>query len=167
MAKTFRTVGSGSAQTIEPIENNKIPVYDTITDAEADLTNLTVNQIIATKDEGSEVSSPVDVVEDGNMHAVTSNAVADACTKYPDYSKQITIASGVTSWVATVDCYVLINQILTSSPGTITIDGNDVGVVDLASGYNIIHFSGYVKKGQTITFDYLSNKLTRIFELTD
>ena len=75
--KTFRTVGSGSAQTTEPIENNKIPVYDTKTDAEADLANLTVGQIIATKDEGSEVSIPVDVVQDGNMHAVTSNAVAD------------------------------------------------------------------------------------------
>ena len=77
MAKTFRTVGSGSAQTTEPIENNKIPVYETKTDAESDLANLTVGQIIATKDEGNETSTPVDVVEDGNMHAVTSNAVAD------------------------------------------------------------------------------------------
>ena len=77
MAKTFRTVGSGSAQTTEPIENNKIPVYDTKTDAESDLANLTVGQIIATKDEGNETSTPVDVVEDGNMHAVTSNTVAD------------------------------------------------------------------------------------------
>lgn len=77
MAKTFRTVGSGSAQTTEPIENNKIPIYDTKADAEADLANLTAGQIIATKDEGNETSTPVDVVEDGNMHAVTSNAVAD------------------------------------------------------------------------------------------
>ena len=77
MAKTFRTVGSGSAQTTEPIENNKIPVYDTKTDAESDLANLAVGQIIATKDEGNETSTPVDVVEDGNMHAVTSNAVAE------------------------------------------------------------------------------------------
>lgn len=78
MAKTFRTVGSGSAQTTEPIENNKIPIYDTKTDAEADLANLTAGQIIATKDEGNEVSVPVDVVQDGNMHAVTSNAVYDS-----------------------------------------------------------------------------------------
>ena len=72
--KTFRTVGSGSTQTIEPIENNKIPVYETKTAAETDLVNLEVGQIIATKDEGNELSNPVDVVQDGNMHAVTSNA---------------------------------------------------------------------------------------------
>ena len=75
--KTFRTVGSGSTQTIEPIENNKIPVYETKTAAETDLANLEVGQIIATKDEGNELSNPVDVVQDGNMHAVTSNAVAN------------------------------------------------------------------------------------------
>ena len=75
--KTFRTVGSGSTQTIEPIENNKIPVYETKTAAENDLVNLEVGQIIATNDEGNELSNPVDVVQDGNMHAVTSNAVAD------------------------------------------------------------------------------------------
>lgn len=75
--KTFRTVGSGSTQTIEPIENNKIPVYETKTAAENDLANLEVGQIIATKDEGNELSNPVDAVQDGNMHAVTSNAVAN------------------------------------------------------------------------------------------
>lgn len=76
--KTFRTVGSGSTQTIEPIENNKIPVYETKTAAENDLANLEVGQIIATNDEGNELSNPVDVVQDGNMHAVTSNAVYEA-----------------------------------------------------------------------------------------
>ena len=76
--KTFRTVGSGSTQTIEPIENNKIPVYETKTAAETDLANLEVGQIIATEDEGNELSNPGDVVQDGNMHAVTRNAVADA-----------------------------------------------------------------------------------------
>lgn len=78
--KTFRTVGSGSTQTIEPIENNKIPVYETKAAAEADIANLSDGQIIGTKDEGNELSNPVDVVQDGNMHAVTSNAVA----KYVD-----------------------------------------------------------------------------------
>lgn len=74
--KTFRTVGSGSTQTIEPIENNKIPVYETKAAAEADIANLSDGQIIGTKDEGNEFAKPVDVVESGNMHAVTSNAVA-------------------------------------------------------------------------------------------
>lgn len=88
MAKTFRTVGSGSTQTIEPIENNKIPVYETKTAAENDLVNLEVGQIIATKDKGNELSNPVDVVQDGNMHAVTSNAVADALGKWEEVWRQ-------------------------------------------------------------------------------
>ena len=76
--KTFRTVGSGASQTLEKIENNKIPVYETKAAAENDLANLSDGQIIATKDEGNELPNPVDVVESGNMHAVTSNAVATA-----------------------------------------------------------------------------------------
>lgn len=77
MSKTFRTVGSGSTQTLESIENNKIPIYETKAAAEADIANLSDGQIIATKDEGNENAKPVDVVESGNMHAVTSNAVAE------------------------------------------------------------------------------------------
>ena len=77
MSRTFRTVGSGASQTTEPIENNKIPVYETKAAAEADIANLSDGQIIGTKDGGNELSNPVDVVQDGNMHAVTSNAVAD------------------------------------------------------------------------------------------
>ena len=77
MSKTFRTVGSGSTQTLESIENNKIPVYETKAAAEADIANLSDGQIIGTKDEGNENAKPVDVVEKGNMHAVTSNAVYD------------------------------------------------------------------------------------------
>lgn len=73
--KTFRTVGSGASQTLEKIENNKIPVYETKAAAEADIANLSDGQIIGTKDEGNENAKPVDVVEKGNMHAVTSNAV--------------------------------------------------------------------------------------------
>ena len=61
--KTFRTVGSGNTQTIEPIENNKIPVYETKTTAENDLANLEVGQIIATKDEGNELSNPAEIGE--------------------------------------------------------------------------------------------------------
>ena len=75
--KTFRTVGSGASQTLEKIENNKIPVYETKAAAEADIANLSDGQIIATKDEGNENAKPVDVVEKGNLHAVTSNAVAN------------------------------------------------------------------------------------------
>ena len=80
--KTFRTVGQGSTQTLEPIENNKIPVYETKAAAEADIANLSDGQIIGTKDEGNELPNPVDVVQDGNMHAVTSNAVAEVLSNH-------------------------------------------------------------------------------------
>lgn len=82
MSRTFRTVGSGASQTTEPIENNKIPVYETKAAAEADIANLTDGQIIGTKDEGNELSNPVDVVEKGNLHAVTSNAVAEITSNH-------------------------------------------------------------------------------------
>lgn len=76
--KTFATNGTGSQQTLTELDSEKIPVYDTLEDAESDLANLAENQIIATHDTGSELSAPVDVVQSGNMHAVTSNAVAES-----------------------------------------------------------------------------------------
>ena len=85
MSRTFRTVGSGASQTTEPIENNKIPVYETKAAAEADIANLSDGQIIGTKDEGNENAKPVDVVEKGNMHAVTSNAVAENIQSTKNY----------------------------------------------------------------------------------
>ena len=74
--KLLFTEGVGASQTTTNAQDEKIPVYETKTAAETDLANLEVGQIIATKDEGNELSNPVDVVQDGNMHAVTSNAVA-------------------------------------------------------------------------------------------
>lgn len=75
--KLLFTEGIGASQTTTNAQDEKIPVYETKTAAETDLANLEVGQIIATKDEGNELSNPVDVVQDGNMHAVTSNAVFD------------------------------------------------------------------------------------------
>ena len=75
--KLLFTEGIGASQTTTNAQDEKIPVYETIDAASADLVNLEVGQIIATNDKGSELSNPVDVVQDGNMRAVTSNAVAD------------------------------------------------------------------------------------------
>ena len=85
MAKTFYTNGTGSQQTLTGSQNEKVAVYDTVADAEADLANLAVGQIVATKDTGTELSQPVDVVEEGNLHAVSSDAVYQA-TKELDHS---------------------------------------------------------------------------------
>ena len=76
--KLLFTEGIGASQTTTNAQDEKIPVYETKTAAENDLANLKVGQIVATKDEGNELPNPVDVVQDGNMHAVTSNAVASA-----------------------------------------------------------------------------------------
>ena len=67
---------------LEQVPTDKIPVYETKAAAEADIANLTEGQIIATKDEGNENAKPVDVVESGNMHAVTSNAVAEITSNH-------------------------------------------------------------------------------------
>lgn len=120
--KLLFTEGIGASQTTTNAQDEKIPVYETKTAADNDLVNLEVGQIIATKDEGNELSNPVDVVQDGNMHAVTSNAVADAISystnevktggKWidgkPIYKKtfvftNITLTTGTTTQIGTTD----------------------------------------------------------------
>ncbi len=69
-----------SNPTLKVTQDDKIPIYDSKADAEADLANIDEGAIVATKDTGAS-ETVVDVVEDGNMNPVTSNAVAD-CLKY-------------------------------------------------------------------------------------
>ena len=76
MAKTFITSGTGASQTLDAIQNEKVPVYNTRADAEADMANIEEGGIVATKDTGA-TEKVVDVVEDGNMNPVTSNGVFD------------------------------------------------------------------------------------------
>ena len=94
--KTFSTSGTGSQQTLSEIESDKIPIYDSMEDVTSDLANLEVGQIVATKDTGSELSAPVDVVQSGNMHAVTSNAVFLASS--PNYANKQLIFDGLTHY---------------------------------------------------------------------
>ena len=80
--KLLFTEGIGASQTTTNAQDEKIPVYETKEAAEADIANLSEGQIIATKDEGNENAKPVDVVESGNLHAVTSNAVAEITSNH-------------------------------------------------------------------------------------
>ena len=57
MSKTFRTQGAGSSQTLHEIEDEKIPVYDTKAEADADLANLAEGQIVTTKDTSNDYES--------------------------------------------------------------------------------------------------------------
>ena len=76
--KSYVTEGTGSEQTLLDSQDNKIPVYANEADLDDDLANLADGQIVATQDEGEEMLLPVDEVESGNLHAITSNAVAKA-----------------------------------------------------------------------------------------
>jgi hypothetical protein len=158
--------------TLEQVPTEKIPIYNDIDAVTADIANLEVGQIGATKGTGSELSAPVDVVQSGNMHAVTSNAVAESCTKYPDYSKPIQIASSgvrVTSWIATKDCFV---QFLfwsgATNPINLLINNNVVSTYDVYNGV-VSQFSGYIKKGDVVSISNSDNinrnDILRLFEL--
>lgn len=59
--KTFIASGTGSQQSLQNIQNEKVPVYDTISDAQSDLANLEEGQIIATK-ENTAVSQLLDAL---------------------------------------------------------------------------------------------------------
>ena len=63
--------------TLEQVPTEKIPIYENRAAVEADLANLEEGQLVATPDTGDELAQPVDVVEEGNLHAVSSNAVAN------------------------------------------------------------------------------------------
>lgn len=90
--KTFKTSGTGSGQSLSEIESERIPVYQTVADAEADLANLEEGQIVMTPDEGAEeLLHPVAVVEKDNTHAVQSGAVYSS--QQPDWSNAQAIST--------------------------------------------------------------------------
>lgn len=98
--------------------------------------------------------------------AFTDDEGGDSCPRFPNYANQITIPDGTTSWTATEDCYVIIAQIFTQGAVPIKIDNVTVGVSDTSAGLTINNFSGYLKKGQTISYEYLAHAgFTKIFPL--
>ena len=154
--KTFRTVGSGSTQTIEPIENNKIPVYETKEAAEADIANLSDGQIIATKDEGNEYAKPVDAVESGNLHAVTSNAVADSLS----YSTQEVKTGG--TWIDGKPIYrkTFVYEGETTANASISIGSiSNVEDIETIKGSLRLHAGGFISLG------YMNNDNNKVFEV--
>lgn len=77
--------------TMKVTQDDKIPVYDSLADAQADIANLEEGQIGLTEDTGA-TEKVVDVVQDGNMNPVTSNAVYDNLQIRP----KVTRGSGYT-----------------------------------------------------------------------
>lgn len=78
--KTFVTEGLGSQQSLENIQDEKIPVYDTLADAQADLSNLEEGQIIATRDYGN--PAPV-------LPMNTFKAVVAASSDFADFQSRV------------------------------------------------------------------------------
>lgn len=92
--KTFSTNGTGSQQTLSEIESDKMPIYKTKQDAETDLVNLEEGQLVGIEDTGDELAHPVDTVQVGNLHAVTSNAVANAINNISSISSVLVSVAG-------------------------------------------------------------------------
>lgn len=112
--------------TLEQVPTEKIPIYNDIDAVTADLANLEVGQIVATKDTGSELSAPVDTVQSGNMHAVTSNAVAESLS----YSTTEQKTGG--TWIDGKPIYRKVLQETFISNGTIDISALNIGhLIDL------------------------------------
>ena len=103
--KLLFTEGIGASQTTTNAQDEKIPVYETNAAAEADIANLSDGQIIGTKDEGNENAKPVDVVEKGNLHAVTSNAVANFAFDKSKIRTGTVVGGSANNddWIATFD----------------------------------------------------------------
>lgn len=81
MAKQFLANRSGQTPTLDEVPNETIKIYATEADLDADLANLEENEIVATDEDNNPASGtqyPVDVVQEDNMNAVTSNAVYES-----------------------------------------------------------------------------------------
>ena len=67
MGKTFITSGTGTEQTISEIESEKIPIYDTEADAEADFANIAEGQLYATKEDKFDVDDMKQYIRNQNI----------------------------------------------------------------------------------------------------
>lgn len=149
--KTFSTSGTGSQQTLSEIESDKMPIYDSLTDVEADLANLEEGQIVATKDTGTELSHPVDVVEEDNLHAVTSNAVAEMFSAPLSNDFEISFSNQTANYTG-----ILYVTIVKQNTSTVTIKednnnilGTDLGVTDS----KVSSFTILIRKGHQYMID--------------
>lgn len=139
--------------TLEQVPTEKLPVYDDLDAAAADLANLAENQIIATHDTGSELSAPVDTVQSGNMHAVTSNAVAKAIQRIKSYFTTEQPTGGV--WIDGKPIYRKVYTGNITSGNTVASNISSLSIATIINGYgavlntdtNIVPF-GYSNKVQ-------------------
>ena len=105
---------------------------------------------------------PVDEVTSGNMQSVTSNAVANACPRFVNYGTIIHTGIPNGGYTASEDCYFEFHYVTCQNVTTslkLRIDNNIIATDDSSTITNttvivyILTFSGYIKKGQTVTFE--------------
>lgn len=128
-----------------------IEVYDTLQDAVDDLPNLSEGQYVATKDTGSELSAPVDVVQSGNMHAVSSNAVAGIFGKAIDNTKFEMPATAQTEVTANCTGLLYINVKQNNTATTAFYENNiQIAYSDMYTGDCFFNnFTLLIRKGYT------------------
>lgn len=67
MSKQFYTTGTGTQQTLTQSQDDKIPIYDSKADAEADIANIEEGAIVATKDTGAEFPNIQEYIRNQNI----------------------------------------------------------------------------------------------------
>lgn len=130
--------------TLEQVPTEKVPIYDTIADAESDLSNLEVGQIVKTKDAGLVANlNPIDEVKQGVFLPPTSNAVAKSLS----YSTTEQKTGG--KWIDGKTIYRKVIQ------GTSIPSGNIIGSVGNYS--DVVSINGVVinnSNNDTIPINY-------------
>ncbi len=142
-------------------QDDKIPIYDSKADAEADIANIEEGGIVATKDTGA-TEKVVDVVENGNMNPVTSNAAYDAIYNLRTAAFKVGIinASNSISWTQPDNKVALLSATISNGSYalyTITTGWNGMIVPAKVAGVAVnISFS---RSGDTITASSSSGTL--------
>lgn len=125
----------------------EMPVYPTVADAEADLPNLEVGDFVATPDGDGGVT---DEVTDGDMRAVTSNAVYDAIkNSFPDYAHKQLIFNSTSSGYTN-------NNYVMPDNGMLIASGYGAGE---ATSYIYFTCNGVVVKQQGYSDEYICNSI--------
>lgn len=137
MAKQFLANRSGQTPTLDEVPNETIKIYPTEAALDADLANLEENEIVATDEDNDPASGtqyPVDVVQEGNMSAVTSNAVAENLSYSTTEQKTGgTWIDGKPIYRKIVDCGALPNNTSKSVAHNISNLGQVVSLRGIAS----------------------------------
>ena len=101
------------------------------------------------------------------MQSVTSNAVAEVCTRFVDYSRNY-ITEIAKTYTLTKDSYVEWLY-LSVNQKNFYVNGVNVAVIDyFASGNYVNYFSGYLKAGTVISSsDNWTSANMKVYALRD